>query len=90
MVQGRVSSMHVKRIIERLLDVMESDKSKKKERRDAIEKLISKLGKKEKRLKQKIRESTSKKDLVKWEKKLDLCVMHRKKGEDALADLTKE
>ena len=89
MVQGRVSSMQVKRIIERLLDVMESDKSKKKERRDAIEKLVAKLGKKEKRLRQKIRESTSKKDLVKWEKKLDLCVKHRKKGEDALADLAK-
>lgn len=85
--ERRLSSMHVKKIVERLLDVMESEETKKKKRKEAIEKLVEKLRKKEKRLKRNIRESSSKKDLVQWEKKLDLCVEHRKKGESALDDL---
>ena len=79
--------MHVKKIIERLLDVMGSEETKNTKRREAIEKLVEKLKKKEKRLKHHIRESISKKDLVRWEKKLDLCVEHRKKGEKALDKL---
>lgn len=79
--------MHVKKIVERLLDVIGSEETKKKKRKEAIEKLVEKLKKKEKRLKHHIRESSSKKDLVRWEKKLDLCVEHRKKGEMALDEL---
>lgn len=80
--------MRVKKIVKQLLEMMDSENSKKKRNAKYLQNLISKLEKKEKILKNSIKESHSKKDRKKLENKIRLCIEHRKKGVKALKKIS--
>ncbi len=80
--------MRVKNIAKQLLEMVDSEKYKKNRNAKALKKLVSKLEKKEKILKNSIKESHSKKDRKKLENKIRLCIEHRKKGVMALKSIS--
>ena len=79
--------MRVKKVIDRLLEVLDSEKSNKKKKIAALEKLITKLEKKERHIRRDLQSAKSKKEEKKIKSKLKLCIEHRKKGVKALKAL---
>jgi len=82
--------MGVKRIVGQIVETLDSEKLNEKRKKEALEKLISKLEKKENILRKKINSSESEETTKKLEKKLRLCIEHRKKGGKALKGLSKK
>jgi DnaJ-domain-containing protein 1 len=82
--------MGVKRIVEQIIETLDSEKLGNKRKKKALEKLIAKIEDKENALKNRIKSSKSEEDTKKLEKKIMLCVEHRKKGVKALKNISKE
>ena len=81
--------MGVKRIVGQIVETLDSEKLNKKRKKEALEKLIAKIEKKENIIKNRISSSNSEEDTKKLKKKLRLCVEHRQKGVKALKELSK-
>lgn len=80
--------MRVKKIVGRLWEVIDSDRSNKNKKIEALEKIIEKLKKKENHLRNDLESAKSKKEAKKLKVKLKLCMEHHKKGTKALKELT--
>ncbi|MCC2113946.1 MAG: hypothetical protein KDJ16_18060, partial [Hyphomicrobiales bacterium] len=81
--------MGVKKIVESLRELLESDSDKKKKKRaKEIKKLLDKLEKKEAKLGSKLKDAKSDSNREKIERRLKICKTQRRKGEEALEQLT--
>jgi predicted nucleic acid-binding Zn-ribbon protein len=81
--------MRIKTIAKKIWELLDSEKTKKKNKVKALERLIKKLEIKEKKLRNEINDSKSDKEIKKLKTKLKLCREHHKKGVKALKDMAK-
>lgn len=79
--------MGLKKIVQRLMDVLDSSSAKKKVQIETIERLLSKLKKKREKILKKLEKVDTKKERKKLKYNLKMCDIQYNKGKKALLDL---
>ena len=79
--------MGIKKIAQRLHEILGSVSAKRKKRVEATENLLAKLEKKHARISRKLEQTDSKKEQKKLKRKLKMCNAQCSKGKEALTKL---